>query len=197
MNVPHEAESMLVSAIQFWTRNTYLYNSLKDDLGVKQIGVPTVYRGFMPINMAGQINPAIPQFFPHIIVQVSEAKYTFEEATMMIKLMVGCWDDNEDFSGYQGVIQIMDLLTERVYNERIIGEHFPICGTLSWKLVQGSDLWPMFFGIMDLELEAFVPSSRFDGMINESLLDNTKLYFVRLRLKASSSSFGSASSRRI
>ncbi len=190
MNVPHEAESMLVSAIQYWTRNTYLFNSIKDDAGVKQLGVPTVYRGFLPINMAGQINPAIPQFFPHVIVQVSEAKYTFEEATMMVKLMVGCWDDNEDFSGYQGVIQIMDILVERLYNERIIGEHFPLTGALNWKLVQGSDLWPMFFGILDMEMEAFLPGSRFDGMINDSLLNDTRIYFVRPKVLAISGSNG-------
>lgn len=167
MNVPTEIESLLVSAIQYWLSETRLYNGQKDSDGNKLFGPVSVKRGFLPINMAGEVNPQLQKFFPHVIVQGSDFHYTFEEGAVSVKLMVGCWDDSEDFSGYQGVIQIMCKLTEALYFERILGDQFPLTGELTAKLVQGAELWPQFYGLMEIQFETYVPNSRFDGMVNQ------------------------------
>lgn len=165
MNLPTELEPLLVSAVKYWLQDyTTLFTGKKDAQGNKLEGPITVYRGFLPILMSGEINPNVPTIFPHVICQFSDLDLGFEESNLGAKLCIGVWDDNEDYSGYQGVIRIMQTISAKLYWERILGNQYPLKGRVKGKILQGSELWPAFYGLMEIEFEGPIFVSRMEGI---------------------------------
>jgi hypothetical protein len=160
-------ERFLVDGIKAWTSEVPMYTGEKDPVtGEKLVQVPAVYRGFLHIRMTGGIDPSIPKIFPHIIVQSSSGEYDFQQGEATVNIQIGVWDDAPDLSGYQDALILSELLIDRIYTERIIGNNFPLADAkVTWKLVEGSDLFPSFFAILTLTVNVATPSPRFDSIL--------------------------------
>lgn len=159
-------ERFLVDGIKAWTSEIYMYTGEKDLAGKKLVQVPAVYRGFLHIKMTGEIDPTVPRIFPHVIVQAAHGEHDMMEGTATVNLQIGVWDDEEDLSGYQDALILVEILVNKIYTERIIGNNFPLTDAkITWKIIEGVDLFPEFFALMTLTVSVATPSPRFDSIL--------------------------------
>jgi hypothetical protein len=159
-------EQTIVDKIKEWTKDVVLFTGAKNLQGEKLTSTPYLYRGFLPIRMTGEIDGSLPKLFPHIIVQTVRGHHDFEAGQVDVCIYVGCWDDADDHSGYQDVINLIQVLITGLYTERILGDGFPMAGPVTWELKEDCDLAPMFFGSLTVTLDVETPSSRFDAMLH-------------------------------
>jgi len=159
-------EDTIVKRIEEWVKDIVLFTGAKNLRGEKLTSTPHVYRGFLPIRMTGEIDASLPKNFPCIVVQTMKGHYDFNAGQAEVRMMVGCWDDSDDLSGYQDVVNVIEVLKNNLYTERHIADEFPLAGPVSWELQQGCDLAPTFWGGLTVTLVVETPSSRFDAMIH-------------------------------
>jgi len=159
-------EEAIVNSIKEWTKDVVLFTGAKGLQGEKLTSTPHVHRGFLPILMTGEIDESLPKKFPHIVVQLAKGHYNFGVGQAEVRIMIGCWDDADDLSGYQDVVNLVQVLINGLYTERHIGDEFPLAGPISWEQQQGCELAPMFFGTLTVVLDVETPSSRFNAMLH-------------------------------
>jgi hypothetical protein len=159
-------EQTVVDKIKEWTKDVVLFNGAKGFQGEKLTSTPNVYRGFLPIPMTGATNESLPKLFPHIVVQIVRGHHDFKAGQVDVCMFIGCWDDEDDRSGYQDVINLIEVLKTSLYTERHIADEFPLSGPLDWELGEKSDLYPVFPGTLTVVLDVETPSSRFDAMLH-------------------------------
>ena len=159
-------EDTIAKRIEEWVKDVVLFTGAKNLQGEKLTSTPRVHRGFLPILMTGEIDESLPKMFPHIVVQFSKANYNFEAGQAEVRIMIGCWDDADDHSGYRDVVNLFQVLVTGLYTERHIADEFPLAGPVSCELQQGCELAPMFFGMLTVTLDVKTPSSRFDAMLH-------------------------------
>ena len=126
-------EEAIVNSIKEWTKDVILFTGAKGLQGEKLTSTPHVHRGFLPILMTGEIDESLPKMFPHIVVQLSKVNYNFEAGQAEVRIMIDCWDDSDDHSGYQDVVNLFQVLTTGLYTERHIADEFPLAGPISWE----------------------------------------------------------------
>jgi len=159
-------EDTIAKRIEEWVKDVVLFTGAKNLQGEKLTSTPRVHRGFLPILMTGEIDESLPKMFPHIVVQFSKANYNFEAGQAEVRIMIGCWDDADDHSGYRDVVNLFQVLVTGLYTERHIADEFPLAGPVSCELQQGCELAPMFFGMLTVTLVIETPSSRFDATLH-------------------------------
>lgn len=162
-------EEVLVRKIEEWTKDVVLFTGEKNLQGEKLTATPDVHRGFLPIRMTGQIDESLPKSFPSITVQTARGHHDFKAGQSEVRILIACWDDSDDRSGYQDVVNLVQILITNLYTERIIGDDFPMAGPVSWELQQGTELAPMFFGMLTVTLDIATPSPRFDALLTGAI----------------------------
>ena len=159
-------EDTIAKRIKEWTKNVVLFTGAKGLQGEKLTSTPNVYKGFLPIPMAGATNESLTKLFPHIIVQIVRGRYNFEAGQIDVCMFIGCWDDKDDRSGYQDVINLIEVLKTSLYTERHIADEFPLAGPLTLELGEKSESFPAFSGMLTVTLDVETPSSRFDATLH-------------------------------
>lgn len=159
-------EQTIVDRIKEWTKNVVLFTGAKNLQGEKLTSTPNVYRGFLPIPMTGVTGESLTKLFPHIVVQMVRGHHDFKAGQVDVCMFMGCWDDEDDRSGYQDVINLIEVLKISLYTERHIADEFPLAGPLAWELGEKSDSFPAFSGMLTVTLDVETPSSRFDAMLH-------------------------------
>jgi len=159
-------EDTIVKRVEAWVKDVVLFTGAKNLRGEKLTSTPHVYRGFLPIRMTGEIDASLPKKFPCIVVQTMKGHYDFYSGQAEVRMMVDCWDNSDDLSGYQDVVNVIEVLKNNLYVERHIADEFPLAGPVSWGLQQGAELAPTFWGGLTVTLDVETPSSRFDAMLH-------------------------------
>jgi hypothetical protein len=162
-------EETIVKKVEEWTKDVVLFTGEKNLQGEKLTATPYVYRGFLPIRMTGQIDESLPKLFPSIIVQTAKGHHDFKAGQADVRIFIGCWDDADDHSGYQDVVNLVQILITGLYTERIIEDEFPMAGPVTWELKEACDLAPMFFGMLTVTLDIATPSPRFDALLTGAI----------------------------
>jgi hypothetical protein len=158
-----ELEDALVEFIAH-TTDDYRLPSNEQTL---ELTSPAVWSGFIPRDEVGSIVAGDITVYPAIIVNAQSATVDKDCEVVMIHIVVGCFDANLDQQGYRDCCNIVQRIKDRLIEESIIRERFPLRMPMNWQLNKryggaGMNSYPYFFGELQASFELPIMSPQFD-----------------------------------
>jgi hypothetical protein len=144
--------------------NDYLFRS-NEQTG--EMVPPRVWSGFIPRNEAGAVVPGDITTYPAIILNARRGTQSQESEIAEVEVIVGVFDDTPDQQGYRDVTNIVQRLKDRLREQDIIREQFPLRMPLKWEINRfyggaSTNYFPYFFGELLLCFELPVPKSQYE-----------------------------------
>lgn len=159
-----ELEDALVELIE---QNTSEYR-FRSNEQTDEMVAPRVYSGFIPRDEVGSIIPGDITVYPAIIVNARKGTQSEESEMVTVEIMVGAFDDTLDQQGFRDISNLVQRIKDRLRENDIIRERFPIRMPLKWEINRklgagGQDnAYPYFFGEIQVLFELPVMMTQYD-----------------------------------
>lgn len=162
----YELEDALV---EFIAQNTSILVRFRYDEVDKGVKAPNVYSGFVPRNEVGEVDPGGFKRYPGVIVNaktgISNPESPWDSELVTVSIVVGTLDFDKDQQGYRDVQLLTCLIKDRLQEESIIRERFPIKMPIKWeinkKYTSGQNSYPFYFGDIVALFEMPVMTSQY------------------------------------
>jgi hypothetical protein len=111
------------------------------------------YPGYIPISIAGEVEPSAMPAYPSIKVAVIRNSYSYTQGLCTIGLFAGTYDQDKDQRGWVDLVNIMDALVNAYFYFDPIGDVASLARAeetaqpISWEMV-GGNTYPYFFALM-------------------------------------------------
>jgi hypothetical protein len=170
MTVP-ELEDALVEFIQMNT-SEFRYRSNQE---TQAKIAPQVYAAFVPRDVVGDIIPGEINHYPAIVVRARQgvqSEKDYERVT--VEILIGLFNDELDQgkAGNRDCLQLVERLKQRLREQSIIRQKFPIRMPLNWQIARkpkaaggagGYNTYPYFFGEIQVDFQVPVPPSQYEA----------------------------------
>jgi hypothetical protein len=107
--------------------------------------------------------------FPCVIVKLDEGtdkeENTLDATRIIVRVLVGIYDDKPDCQGYRDVMNIMETVRQDLLMERYLERKYRLAMPLKWYLFEDQP-WPVFFGYIETVWETGRPVMPGTGNIN-------------------------------
>ncbi len=84
--------------------------------------------------------------FPYALIELGNGEENDEEATQEIVITFGVKDEVEDYSGYTGIVNVVQEVRQHMLSKKIIGEMFEVKKPIKWVLPESNETYPKYFG---------------------------------------------------
>jgi hypothetical protein len=167
MTVP-ELEDALVEFVAMNT-SELRYRSNEMTAGVI---APRVYSGFIARNQVGEIIPGDITTYPAIVIRAKQGVQSQEYEKVTVEMLVGCFDDTKDQQGYRDVMQLVERLKQRIREQSVIRQKFPVRLPLNWQVNKRSSSaggpssyneYPYWFGEIQVDFQLPIPATQYDA----------------------------------
>ncbi len=121
------------------------------DEGMAHVGV---YKQWLPkLENESDEDP-----FPYIIVRLDNGKLENQTSPhkVAVILLVGIYDDDLENNGFEGVLEIMEVIQQHYQENPILADQFRTDDSFNWAL-QDEESYPYFFGAASMVWEATAP----------------------------------------
>lgn len=166
MTVP-ELESALV---EFVAMNTHELRFRSNEQTASKVA-PQVYSGYIPRNQVGEVIPGEITQYPAVIVRAKSGVQSDEYEKVTVEFLIGCFDDTRDQQGYRDVMQLIERLKQRLREQSVVRQRFPLRLPLNWQINQRQKAagaityneYPYFFGEIQCDFQLPVMVSQYDS----------------------------------
>jgi hypothetical protein len=134
---PYLLQDALVAEIKALFADTEFKNTKNEPTELN------VYPQFLPAKQSEDDN----EHFPYAIVRVLNGGTADEQeaATCKILIFFGLYDDDQNYQGYKGVLNMLRRLETHLFRKRIIDSRYRIEHPFDWSIYD-EDVYPFYFG---------------------------------------------------
>jgi hypothetical protein len=155
------------AVVEFFGQNTSDLIWYRSNEASSKRTAPKVWSGFIPRDQVGAIMPGDITTYPCIIIQAKSGLQTIQSELVEVDVVLGTFDDTPDQQGYRDLSNMVQRLKDRLREQDIIRERFPLRMPLKWVINRyyggaSTNYFPYFFAEMTLNFELEVMMTQYD-----------------------------------